>query len=136
MRKYELAVLLHPDLEIDLDAPLKRLDDIIKNAGGKIEKRDNWGKRKLAYNIKGQEFAVYLFYVIEAEPSATADLESALRLNEEVLRHLIVSYDQEAADDRAKEESDADEREKKTTRSGETKSESKKEDEKGEDKES
>lgn len=105
MNKYELAVLLHPDLEIDLEAPLKRLDEALSSVDAKVGKRDNWGKRKLAYTIDGQDFAVYLFYVVEVDPSKISELETALRLNDEVLRYLVMSYDQ-AADEASKDEDD------------------------------
>ena len=51
MKEYELTVLIHPDLEADLDTPLAKVRDIITNAGGKITREDNWGKKKLAYRI-------------------------------------------------------------------------------------
>lgn len=108
MRQYELALMLHPDLEIDLDAPLKRLDDTLKSVGAEVEKRDDWGKRKLAYRVKGQDFAIYLFYVLSMQPEKVSELESALRLNDEVLRHLIVSYDKAAAEDESSREEEED----------------------------
>jgi len=46
MKEYELTVLIHPDLEADLDAPLAKVRDIITNAGGTIVREDNWGKKK------------------------------------------------------------------------------------------
>ena len=52
--KYELAVLYHPDLEIDLEKAAEKVANIVKNNGGKIVSEDNWGKRKLAYKINVQ----------------------------------------------------------------------------------
>ncbi|MEX0749080.1 MAG: 30S ribosomal protein S6 [Candidatus Saccharimonadales bacterium] len=99
MNQYEIAVLLHPDLEIDLEAPLKRLDDILNGVDAKVVKRDNWGKRKLAYPIKNQTFAVYLFFVIDLDTSKVAELERALRLSDEVLRHQVVVYEPPAEEE-------------------------------------
>ena len=65
MNQYEIAVLYHPDLEIDLDKAESRVKKIIADNGGNITKTDNWGKRKLAYTIAKQEFAVYVFYTVE-----------------------------------------------------------------------
>jgi len=48
MKEYELTILIHPDLEADLETPLTKVRDIIKNAGGEITREDNWGKKKLA----------------------------------------------------------------------------------------
>lgn len=61
MKEYELTVLIHPDLEADLDTPLAKVRNIITNAGGTIVREDNWGKKKLAYSIKREEFAVYVY---------------------------------------------------------------------------
>ena len=58
MKEYELTVLIHPDLEADLETPLAKVRDIITSAGGTITKEDNWGKKKLAYAINREEFAV------------------------------------------------------------------------------
>lgn len=94
MRKYEVAVVLHPDLEIDLEAPKSRVEELFSNIGAEIKKRDEWGKRKLAYPIAGQSFGVYIFYVIEAEGERITELEQSLQLNEEVMRHLIVAHEE------------------------------------------
>lgn len=94
MRKYEVAVVLHPDLEIDLEAPKSRVEKLFSNIGAKIKKRDEWGKRKLAYPIDGQSFGVYIFYIIEAEGERITELEQSLQLNEEVMRHLIVAHEE------------------------------------------
>lgn len=93
MNRYELAVLLHPDLEIDLEAPLARLDELLAGVKAKVSRRDDWGKRKLAYPINNQSFAVYVFYRLELDPAKVADLERGLRLNEEVIRFLVVSLE-------------------------------------------
>lgn len=93
MKRYEVAVVLHPDLEIDMEAPLKRLDDMFKEHEAAVIRRDEWGKRKLAYTINRQSFGVYVFYVVELSPDAVAKVEQSLKLNEEVIRHLVVEHD-------------------------------------------
>jgi ribosomal protein S6 len=65
LNQYELAVLYHPDLEVDLTKAEERVKKIITDNGGKVTAEDNWGKRKLAYAIKGNEHAVYVFYAVE-----------------------------------------------------------------------
>lgn len=91
MRKYELVVLLHPDLEIDVDTPITKIETIITNAGGNVTKKDNWGKRKLAYKIRKQDFAVYVCFDLMVEPTKVAKIESDILLTEEVMRHIIVA---------------------------------------------
>lgn len=93
MRLYEIAVVLHPDLEIDLDSASAKVEKIISAAKGKIVKKDNWGKRKLAYKIKKQDWGIYIFYQVELEPTAVAKIDSSLRITEEVMRYLVVSLD-------------------------------------------
>ena len=104
MESYEITLLLHPDLEIDLEAPLKKIEKIIKDNGGKIEASDNWGKRKLAYPIKGQEFAVYQFYVADLPPTSIEKLDKAFVLSDEVIRHLIVRKVEYVEEEEQKEE--------------------------------
>lgn len=89
MKPYELVVLLHPDLEIDLDKPLKKVEDAVKQHKGKIKSSDVWGKRKLAYQIDGEDFAVYVFYEVELQPESVTKLEKTFNITDEVLRYLI-----------------------------------------------
>ncbi len=65
MHQYEIAVLYHPDLEVDLSKAEEKVKKIVTGNGGKVVKEDNWGKRKLAYDIKGSEYAIYVFYTVE-----------------------------------------------------------------------
>ena len=91
MRKaYELVVLLHPDLEIDVDAPIAKVESLISAVGGKVTKRDNWGKKRLAYRIKRQDFAIYIYFEVELETTKVRELENTILITEEVLRHLLV----------------------------------------------
>lgn len=65
-QQYEIAVLYHPDLEVDLTKAEERVSKIIKDNGGKVTATDNWGKRKLAYPIARNEHAIYVFYTRNA----------------------------------------------------------------------
>lgn len=91
MKQYELVVLLHPDLEIDVDSPISKLEKLIEAASGKVIKRDNWGKKRLAYAVKHHDFAVYVAFDIQIDPKNVRQLENAVLLTEEVIRHLLVS---------------------------------------------
>lgn len=96
MNQYEIAVLYHPDLEVDLTKAEERVTKIITDNGGKITATDNWGKRKLAYTIKKQEFAVYVFYTVEMPGEGVKKVESTLNITDEVIRYLIVRPDLKA----------------------------------------
>lgn len=103
MREYELVVLFHPDLEIDLDKPMAKVEKLVKNVGGKVVKTDNWGKRKLAYQIKKQEFAIYVYYDLELDPTKVAKLDSSLNITDEVIRHLLTQHIEPPVEDEEEE---------------------------------
>ena len=94
MKEYELTVLIHPDLEVDLDAPLTKVRDLIKNNGGEITKEDNWGKKKLAYKINREEFAVYVYMDVKLPADAPLKISNTLNITDEVLRYLLVKVDE------------------------------------------
>lgn len=94
MKEYELTVLIHPDLEVDLDAPLKKIKGIIKDAGGEITTEDNWGKKKLAYKINKQDFAVYVYMDVKLPADAPLKISNTLNITDEVLRYLLVTVDE------------------------------------------
>ncbi len=96
MQQYEIAVLYHPDLEVDLTKAEDRVTKIFTDNGGKVTATDNWGKRKLAYNIKGNEHAVYVFYTVEMPGEGVQKVESALNITDEVIRFLITKPDLKA----------------------------------------
>lgn len=108
MQDYELTVLIHPDLEANLDTPLQKLRDIINSAGGQIVHEDNWGKKKLAYRIKGEDFAVYVYMDLKLSAEAPQKISSAFNITDEVLRYLLVRTDEKGR--RALEEAKANER--------------------------
>lgn len=94
MKEYELTVLIHPDLEVDLDAPLNKVRDIIKTAGGEIISEDNWGKKKLAYRINKEDFAVYVYMDVKLPADAPLKISNTLNITDEVLRYLLVTVDE------------------------------------------
>jgi small subunit ribosomal protein S6 len=94
MKDYELTVLIHPDLEVDIDTPLAKVREIIKHAGGTITVEDNWGKKKLMYTIKKQDFAVYVYMQVALPPEALLKISNTLNITDEVLRYLLVTVDE------------------------------------------
>jgi small subunit ribosomal protein S6 len=94
--EYEIAVLYHPDLEVDMSKAEDKVTKIITDNGGKITATDNWGKRKLAYDIKGNEHAIYVFYSVELPPQSVQKVESTLNITGEVIRFLTSKPDVKA----------------------------------------
>ena len=96
MAQYELAVLYHPDLEVDLSKAEEKVTKIITSNGGEVVATDNWGKKKLAYTIKKQEYAVYVFYTVELPGEGVKKVEATLNITDEVIRYLISKPDLKA----------------------------------------
>lgn len=91
MNKYELALVLDAVLADEAkEERLKKVSDLLERFGGKIEKVDDWGKRRLAYEIQKKNEGFYYFIYFDAESSAPAEIESRLRIMDDVLRYLIV----------------------------------------------
>ena len=111
MKEYELTVLIHPDLEADLDAPLNKGRDIIKNAGGTVVREDNWGKKKLAYPINREDFAVYVYMDLELPAEAPLKISNTFNITDEVLRYLLVKADLKARKALAEQAASADKKE-------------------------
>ena len=94
MKEYELTVLVHPDLETDLEAPLEKVRTLVTANGGKVIKEDNQGKKRLAYRIKGEDFAVYVYMDVELPAEALLKISNTLNITDEVLRYLLVKVDE------------------------------------------
>ena len=96
MKEYELTVLIHPDLETDLEAPLAKVRKLVTGAGGTITKEDNWGKKKLAYSINRENFAVYVYMECELPADAPLKISNGLNITDDVLRYLLVRVNEKA----------------------------------------
>jgi small subunit ribosomal protein S6 len=94
--QYEIAVLYHPDLEIDLEKATSKVEKILADNKAKITNTDNWGKRKLAYPIAKQDFAVYVFYTVEMPAGSVAKVEQTFNITDEIIRFLITKPDLKA----------------------------------------
>ena len=90
MRRYELMLLLRPDLEDDrLQAAVERVTRAIVNAGGSLSKVSPWGKRRLAYEIGPHREASYFLIHFDIEPAQVREIERGMLISEEILRHLV-----------------------------------------------
>lgn len=96
MRDYELMVVLSPDLdEAGLEATTERLGTQITGRGGEVVDVQKWGRRRLAYPIQKHRDGFYTVSKLKLEPADAEPLERSLRLNESVLRHLLVRLDEQ-----------------------------------------
>lgn len=94
MNKYELALVLSPALDEEAKtAAFGKVQALIERFGGTIEKVDDWGKRRLAYEIKKVNEGFFSFITFDAAPTAPVEIESRVRIMEDVLRYLIIRKD-------------------------------------------
>jgi small subunit ribosomal protein S6 len=93
MRHYEIVLLIHPDQSEQVPAMLERYKGLVANAGGKVHRVEDWGRRQLAYMIQKLAKAHYLCLNIECSNETLSELETGFRFNDAVLRHLTVARD-------------------------------------------
>jgi small subunit ribosomal protein S6 len=94
MRRYELMVILDPDLEERTIAPsLEQFLGVIRQGGGSVDNVDIWGRRRLAFEIKHKAEGIYAVLDVTAEPATVKELDRQLNLNEAVLRTKLVRPD-------------------------------------------
>jgi small subunit ribosomal protein S6 len=90
-----MVVILSPEIGDDVvGASLERLSQSITSRGGEVVDVNHWGRRRLAYPIKRHLEGNYVVSQVKFDPEQIPDLESNLRISEEVLRHLIVRADE------------------------------------------
>lgn len=94
MRRYEMMVILDPDIEERTVAPsLDKYLSVVTTAGGTIDKVDIWGRRRLAYEIAKKAEGIYAVVDFTAEPATAKELDRQLGLNEAVLRTKVLRPD-------------------------------------------
>ena len=95
MNKYELAVVISAKIEDDeRAAALEKVKNTITKHGGTITNVDEWGKKRLAYEVQKMREAFYYFIQFEGEATVPAEIESRIRLMENVVRYLVVRQDE------------------------------------------
>src|ERR671931_546655 len=95
-RQYELIYILPPDTTEQQASDLHgQIDAVVSRMNGRIEKTDNWGRRKLAYEIAHQKEGVYVLEVINGSGDLMKELDRRLRVMDQVIRHMIVRVDEE-----------------------------------------
>ena len=95
MNKYELAVVVSANIEDEERAAVvDKCKALVERFGGTITGVDDWGKKKLAYEIQKMKEAFYYFIQFDAESTAPAEIESRMRIMENVLRYLVVRQDE------------------------------------------
>jgi small subunit ribosomal protein S6 len=104
VRQYELVYIAPPETTEEVLADLHaQVAAVVERFGGNIEKTENWGRRRLAYEIAGHREGAYVLEVINGPGTLTTELDRRLRVLDTVMRHMIVRVDEDlAAADRAR----------------------------------
>jgi len=93
-RQFEIGFIVRPDItEEEAEAVVQGVLQLLEKAQATIEKVDNWGRRRLAYPIEKLQEGLYTFIKVELESSEVAAIERRLKLNEKVIRFLILRLD-------------------------------------------
>ncbi len=98
MRDYEVLYIVRADLDDEkVQDVVKRVNTLIQRSGGTSGRTNLWGKRKLAYEVKHQKEGSYVLQDFQLDTDRIPELEAALKISEEVLRHLVVRKPEKAA---------------------------------------
>ena len=91
MRKYEMMVIVDPDLgEEGIEKKIIEIKEYIEKNGAKLESIEEWGHKKFAYPIKKKDEGYYAIFYFEAEPEFSLELRRKIELDREILRHIIL----------------------------------------------
>ena len=94
MNKYELAVVVSAKIEDDERAQvIEKVKALVERFGGQISDVDEWGKKRLAYEIQKMREGYYYFFHFEADTTVPAELESRMRIMDGVIRYLCVKQE-------------------------------------------
>jgi small subunit ribosomal protein S6 len=97
-RKYELVYVVSPDATDDQVTDLhNQVDAIVQRMNGQIEKTDNWGRRKLAYEIGRHKEGTYVLEVINGSGDLMKEIDRRFKVTDLIIRHLVVRVDEEQA---------------------------------------
>jgi len=95
MNIYELTLILEGKTSPAKKKSLvEKIEKLVKLNKGNILKKDDWGKKDFAYPIKKNDTGIYLFFEIELEPEAVNKVSEKIRIDDDVLRHLIIRKDE------------------------------------------
>lgn len=95
MRQYEIVFIIKPMEEEPTEAVIERFRKLIADNGGKIDKEDKWGRRRLAYEIQKEHEGFYVLFNVTCESACVAECDRVMKITDELLRHMIVRADEE-----------------------------------------
>ena len=94
MRTYETIYIIQPEAAEDqVETVIQEVESLVAEDGGTVVRKDLWGKRRLAYHVKGFQEGIYVLMRFECGPAFPRKLEDFFKLNESVIRYLVVLFD-------------------------------------------
>lgn len=97
MRKYEIVFIVKSLEEEATNNVIEKFEKLIAANGGKIEKEDRWGKKRLAYEIKKEAEGFYVIFYVMCEPACVKECDRVMKITDEILKHMIVRSDEKEA---------------------------------------
>ena len=99
MNKYEAVIILNPNLSTKVDDFLKDFDKLLKDNSFSIVKTEDIGRRQLAYSINNHNKGHYIIFNLEGDPSKLLEIESKIKYNESIIRHLFLVVKEHSSED-------------------------------------
>ena len=97
MRKYEVVFIIRPLEEEATNAVIEKFEKLIAANGGKINKEDRWGKKRLAYEIQKEVEGFYVIFCVECEPACVNECDRVMKISDEIIKHMIVRSEEKEA---------------------------------------
>ena len=93
---YESIFIINPNMSDDeTNAVIKKMQDVVSKQGGEMTKFEDWGKKKLAYEIKRQKRGHYVFFQFKGTPAAISELERTYKLTDSVIKFMTIKLEKE-----------------------------------------
>ena len=99
MQKYEAVIILNPNLSSKADGFVKDFEKLLKNNSFNIQKKEDVGRRQLAYSIKNHNKGHYLLFNIEGDASKLIEIENKIKYDESIIRHIFIAVKDHSGDD-------------------------------------
>ena len=90
MKDYEILYVVKPVEDQNLESVVNKFNTLIEDNGGKVEKTDRWGKKRLAYEIQDFNEGLYVLVTFSAESACVKELDRVMKITDEILRHMII----------------------------------------------
>ena len=94
MRNYEIVFIVKSLEEEATNGVIEKFEKLIAANGGKIDKEDRWGKKRLAYEIKKEVEGFYVIFYVTCEPACVDECDRVMKITDEILKHMIVRIDE------------------------------------------